>query len=206
MSIKEIWNLQNELNKMIGVDTIQLGELLKTQEMGHIIHANEWYVRFLDEARHEWFEAKCNFFHKWWVKEVKEDPKKHYTIIDKAKLKLELIDVLHFLVSACHCRGITVDEIEKKLNYHRNSFYSAITSEKDLYWFICDLQSKTAVEQLVMMIEGCFMFLGVGMEEIETIYRMKHQKNVERQKNNYSVATKTEADNEEIEDKIRKSC
>ena len=42
----------------------------------------------------------------------------------------------------------------------------------------------------------------MNAEDILSIYQMKYEKNIQRQKDNYAVLTKTEDDNNEIKSKI----
>lgn len=47
-----------------------------------------------------------------------------------------------------------------------------------------------------------FLIMNMSLDEIYNIYKMKHEKNIKRQENGYSIATKTEDDNNEIKSKI----
>ena len=47
-----------------------------------------------------------------------------------------------------------------------------------------------------------FVLMDMTLESIYDIYKMKHEKNILRQRNGYSVANKTEDDNNEIKSKI----
>lgn len=56
-----------------------------------------------------------------------------------------------------------------------------------MYWCLCKI----------------FELLKMSDEDILKIYQMKHEKNILRQKNKYSIVTKTEDDNNEIKEKIK---
>lgn len=61
-------------------------------------------------------------------------------------------------------------------------------------------------------IDDCFVFLfaicqfhKISFEDILEVYKMKWEKNKKRYETGYSVATKNEKDNEEIEERIRQN-
>lgn len=58
------------------------------------------------------------------------------------------------------------------------------------------------IRNMLYSLECIFKILEISDEDILTIYKLKHEKNLLRQKNNYSVLNKTEEDNKEIESKI----
>ncbi|MBT3298686.1 hypothetical protein HN385_07180 [archaeon] len=65
------------------------------------------------------------------------------------------------------------------------------------------------IEVMELIIENCitllfsiFVILDFEEEDLLKIYKMKHEKNLLRQKNGYSVINKTEADNNEIKENI----
>ena len=92
-TLKKMFENQKMFNNRVGVPTDrELTDEELTQWLGHMIAAisNE-----LEETR-EWTHWK------WW---------KEYTEpIDKNKIKVELIDIWHFLMSACMFCGMDADE------------------------------------------------------------------------------------------------
>jgi hypothetical protein len=58
------------------------------------------------------------------------------------------------------------------------------------------------IRNMLYSLECIFKILEISDEDILAIYKLKHEKNLLRQKNNYSVLNKTEEDNKEIESKI----
>lgn len=189
----EIWKLQGELNKLVGVDTLAMGDspdgFLQLQ----------WLENYCDEAANEAFEAKENFFHKWWVKEVKLNPSLRFTPIDVAKIKLELIDILHFLVSALQVYGD----------------FDCIRRQTELAPIINDFHAYQRLNEVIISsledepgsaldcLKTLFSYFKMQPEDILCVYKKKHAANVERQKSGYAQATKTETDNNKIEAEIR---
>lgn len=194
---KQIWDMQSELNQMVGVDSVGMGQTGSHEER------REWTWNFMDEMQNEAHEAKENFLHKWWVKEVKEDPKKRFSILDIAKVKLEVIDMIHFLVSASHCYFFG--------NYETCIFEytaevldrSSDSSPENIYKKLSRIATINDPCLAIAEIFDLLKMLKMGDEEVLNIYKMKWEKNKLRQKNGYAQATKTETDNNEIEAQIK---
>jgi dimeric dUTPase (all-alpha-NTP-PPase superfamily) len=188
-TLTKIWFMQGDLNRMIGRDTIAIGNT-----------NSEMTQEYFDEMRHEVFEAKNCFYHKWWVKEVKNNPELRYAIIDKNKLKVEMIDILHFLISGLH--GLA--NIEVYSNLYESCVgvcYPTIRNDKQCYMSLDWLFREDTLTVMTYYMSIC-EYLGMTEQDILKIYEMKHAVNIQRQKDGYSVAGKTEKDNEEIESKI----
>jgi dimeric dUTPase (all-alpha-NTP-PPase superfamily) len=198
-TFQKIWNMQADLNRIVGRDT---GNVLNTDT----VLAVKWCDQYLDEMCHEVYEAKNEFYHKWWSKEVKECPAMQYVIKDKAKLQVELIDMLHFLVSALQCQASFEDVYSC---YESSDHYVVLYQSKDVYDKLTEMSNNNCNEDIYLNCENLiilmniFGFLQMSEQDILKIYEMKHEVNIKRQQNNYSVLTKTEQDNEEIEKKIR---
>lgn len=189
---KTVWKLQGELNKLVGIDTLDIG---KNASMSV---RDSWFSAYCDEASNEAFEAKENFYHKWWVAEVKKDPNKHYKIIDKSKLVLELIDVLHFLVSAMQVKD-DFASLEERVPLRAPSCDSA--AYKTINSLVVKLINHGYLDAL-QILKSLFKYLGVDDNAVLKIYQQKHAANVARQKSGYSLVGKTEADNQAIEKSI----
>ncbi len=58
------------------------------------------------------------------------------------------------------------------------------------------------IRNMLYSLECIFKILEISDDEILNIYKLKHEKNIQRQRDNYSVLNKTEDDNKEIESKI----
>ena len=189
----KIWQLQGELNKLVGIDTLEIGKY------GMPGAKDNWFSAYCDEASNEAFEAKENFYHKWWVAEVQKDPNKHYKIIDRSKLVLELIDVLHFLVSACQVKNDFAC-LEEKMPLRAPACDSS--AYKTINTLIVKLIHHGYLDAL-QILKSLFKYLSISDEMLLTIYQQKHAANMARQKNGYSLKTKNEADNQVIEKSIK---
>jgi dimeric dUTPase (all-alpha-NTP-PPase superfamily) len=207
LNLQEIWNLQRELNIMIGRDTV--GDPEKEKWF------HDYAVALHDEAT-ELFNC-CNW--KWWSIEGQQDQYKK--IIDLKNAKIEVIDCLHFLISLMHIVDYDLqrdledfeDTFERSKSFEERYFsnFSQELITKSANWMrttniIIEEKHRenTAFEIYTSMLTLLFIFniLGFKSEDILKIYKMKHEKNVLRQQNNYSVIGKTENDNNEIKAKI----
>lgn len=96
-NLQKIWDMQEDLNKIIGRDTV--GDSNK----------EKWLFDYITAMEQEIAELKDCLNWKWWSKEYeKHEP---YGIMDKQNLKVELIDILHFLISTMQIAGFTADEV-----------------------------------------------------------------------------------------------
>lgn len=74
----------------------------------------------------------------------------------------------------------------------------------ELFKTVLDKENaKIEAIDVLHFLMSVFHILDMTPDDIVEIYRMKHQKNIERQQNGYSIAGKTEDDNQEIIDKIK---
>lgn len=223
----KIYEMQRELNIIIGRDTVKDPEKLK------------WLFDYLLALQAEIFEMIDCLSWKWWSSEGKEN--QYNKIIDLKNAKIEAIDSLHFLMSIIHILDIKEPEINI-VNYKY-----VITNEKielrgkdllNLCLTILDncnkitnqlnnkfsdnininfiFEKQFALNQFITIFNivrryiiysfrslcSIFEILEMSDDEIYEIYKMKHEKNILRQKNGYSVLNKTEADNNEIKEKI----
>lgn len=62
---------------------------------------NQWLCRYTKAMEEELEELKNDLLWKWWSKDD----------IDIQNIRVELIDILHFLVSAMLCAGLTTDKL-----------------------------------------------------------------------------------------------
>lgn len=83
---KELYDLQWELNQKIGRDTIDS------------YNKRDWLYDYLQALSDEIVEAKNCISWKWWTKESKENGR-FAEYIDPKNLKIEFVDMLHFLLS-----------------------------------------------------------------------------------------------------------
>lgn len=87
----EMSEMQHKLNIKIGIDTKNLNEYEKLI----------WFYNYLQALSDEIVEAKNCISWKWWSKESKENGQ-FSTILDFKNLKIELVDMLHFILSLDH--------------------------------------------------------------------------------------------------------
>ena len=89
---------------------------------------NHWLANYARAMREELHELDADLLWKWWSKDD----------IDLQNIRVELIDILHFLVSAMICSGLTADKVfdiyrqKHAVNLNRqNSGYSKSTKTED---------------------------------------------------------------------------
>ncbi len=190
--------MQGALNARIGVDT------LKMRSDWNFGDRKMWTARYLDEFVNECVEARDNFYHKWWSKEVKENRSLLYTVRSREKLLVELIDMLHFLVSALHlfdapCSTIIETLADKDIG-------EVIHDDVAAYYLLNNLIGEAATQWrpllLIKPMRSLFRYFGMDDMAIYNVYEMKHAANIKRQEDGYSVETKTETDNESIEQRL----
>jgi hypothetical protein len=191
----KIWDLQLALNKLIKAKV----KMPISQTM------------YIDQIRNEAAEAKDRFYHKWWVKEVQANPDLFQTIIpsERQGLIVELIDILHFLVSEMQSNGSTA---QLQLTFAED-FLAAferkqtITEDKDAYHALnfilgCTFSSDGR-DSCLKALTHLLKYMGLTPAKVLSIYEAKHAANLARQATGYAQATKTEADNKAIESEIK---
>ena len=62
---------------------------------------NEWLMNYSKAMKEELIELDEELLWKWWSKDE----------IDMQNIRVELIDILHFLVSAMMCAGLSADKV-----------------------------------------------------------------------------------------------
>ena len=62
---------------------------------------NEWLVNYSKARKEELLELDDELLWKWWSKDK----------IDMQNIRVELIDILHFLVSAMMCAGLSAEKV-----------------------------------------------------------------------------------------------
>ena len=90
--LDEIFRLQRELNQRIGVDTAHLTDAERQQ----------WLLSYCRAMSQEIAELTDCVPWKWWAK---------YQKFDKQNARVEIVDLLHFLVSMAQVRELTPDDI-----------------------------------------------------------------------------------------------
>ena len=90
--MEEIFECQKALNKRIGVDTDTLGE----EQQVH------WLLNYSRALTQETAELVDSLPWKWWAK---------YQTYDRANVQVEIVDLLHFLVSLAQVAGLEVKNL-----------------------------------------------------------------------------------------------
>jgi dimeric dUTPase (all-alpha-NTP-PPase superfamily) len=90
--LSEIFRLQRELNLRIGVDTAGMSDTERQQ----------WLLNYCLAVRQEIAELTDCVPWKWWAK---------YQKFDKQNARVEIVDLLHFLVSLAQVMELTPDDI-----------------------------------------------------------------------------------------------
>ena len=90
--LEEIFRLQEQLNKRIGVDTASL-----TNEQ-----RQQWVLNYCRAMTQEIAELTDSVPWKWWAK---------YQKFDKQNARVEVIDLLHFLISIAQVLEMTPADI-----------------------------------------------------------------------------------------------
>ena len=89
--LEEIFKMQYELNKRIGVDTANMSEDDRVK----------WVLNYSRALAQENAELVDSVPWKWWAKYQKFDPQ---------NARVEVVDMLHFLVSIAQTLGMTADD------------------------------------------------------------------------------------------------
>ena len=113
--LENIFELQDVLNRRIGV---------KMDEMNDQDRA-KWILNYVRAMQQELAELTDSVPLKWWAK---------YQEFDKQNVKVEIVDLFHFLISLAQVMGMTAEDVHEaylkknKVNHNRQeSGYS----EKD---------------------------------------------------------------------------
>ena len=90
--LKDMFELQGQLNQRIGVNTISMPEEKKT----------EWILNYCRAMSQELAELTDSVPWKWWAK---------YQEFDKQNAKVEVIDLFHFLISIAQTLDMTAEDV-----------------------------------------------------------------------------------------------
>ncbi len=111
--LEDIFRLQGELNRRIGVDTPAMPEERQP----------EWILNYCRAMSQELAELTDSVPWKWWAK---------YQKFDKQNARVEVVDLFHFLVSLAQVLGMSAGDIhaayvaKNKVNFKRqDSGYTA---------------------------------------------------------------------------------
>ncbi len=94
-------------------DVLSMDRLHKAAEGGeHGVNAlpNQWLCRYSQAMRAELAELDAELLYKWWSRDA----------IDIENVRVELVDILHFLVSAMISAGMSADDVYR-IYQHKNA-------------------------------------------------------------------------------------
>jgi len=114
---EEIFQLQDKLNKRIGVDTASMSEDERIQ----------WLLNYTRALQQETAELIDSVPWKWWAR---------YQKFDEQNARVEVVDLFHFLISAAQVLGMSAEDVyqayikKNAVNHTRqDSGYSAKDEE-----------------------------------------------------------------------------
>jgi len=116
--LEHVFEMQAQLNRRIGVDTTCLPE----------DQQQTWLLNYCRAMSQEIAELTDCATWKWWAK---------YQKFDKQNARVEIVDILHFLISAAQVVGMTADDIYKayleknKVNFQRQDSGYTVKDEND---------------------------------------------------------------------------
>ncbi len=116
--LDNIFGLQEQLNRKIGVEMSGMSDEQKT----------EWILNYIRAMQQELAELTDSVPWKWWAK---------YQEFDKQNAKVEIIDLFHFLISMAQVMGMTADDVHEaylkknKVNHDRQKSGYSKKDEND---------------------------------------------------------------------------
>ena len=116
--LAEIFDMQEALNQRIGVDARGMNEDEQVT----------WLLQYSRAMSQELAELTDSVPWKWWAK---------YQTFDKQNARVEVVDMLHFLVSMAQVLGMTADDVHElykkkhEVNINRQESGYAVKDESD---------------------------------------------------------------------------
>ena len=116
--LDNIFELQDELNRRIGVDMSSLNDEGRAK----------WILNYVRAMQQELAELTDSVPWKWWAK---------YQDFDKQNAKVEIVDLFHFLISLAQVMGMTADDVHEaylkknKVNHDRQESGYSSKDEND---------------------------------------------------------------------------
>ena len=92
-------NLKNKSGDILNMQAIITA--VKNEDMMVNDLPNKWLVNYSKAIKEELSELDEELLWKWWSKDE----------IDMQNIRVELIDILHFLISAMMCAGLTAEKV-----------------------------------------------------------------------------------------------
>ena len=116
--LEHIFEMQADLNKRIGVDTTAMSDEQQ----------KEWLLNYCRAMTQEIAELTDCVPWKWWAK---------YQNYDKQNARVEIVDILHFLISAAQVVGLSAQDVydaytaKNKVNLQRQESGYTTKDEND---------------------------------------------------------------------------
>ena len=116
--LDNIFELQDELNRRIGVDMSSMNDEDRAK----------WILNYVRAMQQELAELTDSVPWKWWAK---------YQDFDKQNAKVEIVDLFHFLISLAQVMGMTADDVHEaylkknKVNHDRQESGYSSKDEND---------------------------------------------------------------------------
>jgi dimeric dUTPase (all-alpha-NTP-PPase superfamily) len=116
--LEEIFACQKALNRRIGVDT----DALNDEQQVH------WLLNYSRALSQETAELVDSLPWKWWAK---------YQKYDRDNVRLEIVDLVHFLVSLAQVAGLSAADVHElymkknRVNFQRQETGYAVKDEAD---------------------------------------------------------------------------
>ncbi len=90
--LRELFRMQQSLNRRIGVNTDGMSDEVKTQ----------WVLNYCRAMSQEIAELTDSVPWKWWAK---------YQKFDEQNARVEVVDLFHFLISLAQVLGMSADDV-----------------------------------------------------------------------------------------------
>jgi dimeric dUTPase (all-alpha-NTP-PPase superfamily) len=116
--LRELFAMQEGLNRRIGVDTRNLSEADKTK----------WILNYCRAMSQEIAELTDSVPWKWWAK---------YQKLDEQNARVEVVDLFHFLISLAQVLGMSADDVfsayckKNQVNFERQASGYSVKNEAD---------------------------------------------------------------------------
>lgn len=116
--LEQIFEMQAELNRRIGVDTSNMSE--EQQQT--------WLLNYCRAMSQEIAELTDSVPWKWWAR---------YQKFDRQNARVEIVDLLHFLISAAQVLGLSARDVyeayvaKNKVNFQRQDSGYTTKDESD---------------------------------------------------------------------------
>src|SRR5438874_13821651 len=116
--LRELFRMQKALNERLGVRTETLSEEEKTK----------WLLNYCRAMGQEIAELTDSVPWKWWAK---------YQKFDQQNVRVEIVDLFHFLISLAQVAGMSGDDVfqayckKNEVNFKRQDSGYAVKDESD---------------------------------------------------------------------------